>query len=310
MDIFHNSVLPNSFHKTVLCVGNFDGVHLGHQKIIETARQIAGKAKIPLVIYTFWPHPAQVLVPKSAPKMIQTQAQKIDLLKSLGISAIVFEPFTIPFSKISAEDFLTQILQKRLRPAHIFVGFDFTFGYHRMGKVEDLKEWGKKNNVQVSIMEPIFVGETLVSSSAIRRLLVAGEVGEARTLLGRAYVYSGKVVRGDARGASVGFPTANLDGYSDMLVGEGVYATWAELEGRRYASVTNVGSNPTFVGERPIHVETHIFDFKQNLYGKDLSVSFVKRLRGEQHFDGIDALRTQIMKDCNQAKKILDPLLG
>lgn len=304
--VCHSSLeLPSSIRGSCVCIGNFDGVHIGHQTIIKRAKAEAQGEGRNTIVYTFWPHPTQVFAPKSAPKMIQTQEQKIKSLQELGVAAIVFEPFTLDFSRLSAEQFFQEILVKRLDAKCIHVGYNFTFGYHRQGTVDHLRGWGKKAGMHVAIEAPIFYGETLVSSSAIRRLLSNGDVEEAATLLGRLYDYTGKVVAGDSRGRTLGFPTANLDGYNDMILSEGVYATWAQVDGVTYPSVSNVGRNPTFIGDRPVHVETHILDFNGELYGKEMSVRFVKRLRGEQSFASVDALRLQIERDIAESRQVL-----
>lgn len=287
-----------------MCIGNFDGVHLGHQEIIRPLREKSLRQSCPLLVYSFSPHPTKVLVPKAAPPMIQTEAQKIKALSALGVSAVVLEPFDLDFFHLSARDFFDEIIVRRLAPREVSVGYNFNFGYHRSGNALELKRWGEAEGMVMNVVDAFFHGEILVSSTAVRRLLMDGEVEGAFELMGRSYEYAGTVVKGDARGRAVGFPTANLLGENEMLLKEGVYATWFEVEGKRFQSVTNIGTNPTFVGERPIHLETHLLDFKGDLYGKSVSVFFAKYLRGEQHFDGIEALRTQIGCDIENARRV------
>ncbi len=303
--VFSSDNIPHAHRGGAVAIGNFDGVHFAHQKIIQDAALHAKALKAPLVVYTFWPHPTSTLVPKSAPKMIQTRTQRIKALRALGVSLAVLEQFDTAFSRRSAESFCQEILGARLGVRHVSVGYDFTFGYHRMGNAQSLVEWGRPAGISVSVTEPVFAGETLVSSSTVRRLLADGEVEEAEILLTRPYEYAGRVIPGDGRGKSLGFPTANLDGYNDMLLKEGVYAVWAECEGKRLPGVINVGKNPTFIGERPIHVEVHLFNFSGDLYGKDLSVFPVRYLRGEQTFSDLSHLRDQIARDVKAAQGVL-----
>lgn len=308
MQVFHSSQdLPQTLRQAVVCIGNFDGVHRGHQTIIEQAKATAASQGRKVVVYTFWPHSTKLLVPRAAPKMIQTQLQKVEALSRLAIDAVIFEPFNVEFSKYSARQFFDDILCRRLQATHVYVGYDFTFGYHRQGTVKELKTWCAEVGMSLTVIDPIFINETLVSSSAIRRLLSEGEVEDAAVLLGRFYDYRGRVVTGDSRGRTIGVPTANLDGDNEMLLAEGVYAVWVECEGKRYKGVCNIGKNPTFVGDRPIHAEVHLFDFSGDLYNKTLSVQFVKCLRGEHHFKTAEELRQQIAKDCEEAKRVLLP---
>lgn len=306
MDILnHSSLLPLHFKGAAIAIGNFDGVHLGHQAILSRLVAHARERGVKSMVYTFWPHPATLLAPKMAPKMLQTKAQKIAACADLGIDAILFEPFDLCFAARSAEFFTHEILGHTLSAESVWVGYDFSFGHRRSGHIADLKQWGSQNGVDIVVSEPIFVGETLVSSTVIRHLLHAGDVEGARDLLGRPYVYAGKVVAGDGRGKSLGFPTANLEGYNDLLLQTGVYVTWAEVDGCLKKSVTNVGKNPTFSGERAIHMETHILDESLDLYGKDISLHFIARLRGEMSFASVDLLKTQIARDCADARRVL-----
>lgn len=294
-----------------IALGNFDGVHLGHQRLLGAAvaasRALGGDA----VAYTFDPHPAAVLAPAKAPRLITSRARKLELLAETGISACVIEPFTRELAALAPEDFLQEILVEILDARHIVVGYDFTYGRDRAGNTETLRAFGAARGIAVEIIEPVEVAGVVVSSTRVRALVRDGAVAKARALLGRDFDVDGTVVRGDGRGARIGVPTANIAVDSALLPAGGVYAVRAQiLDGASRSpllpGVANLGTNPTFVDRAELSLEVHLLDTAVDLYGKTMRVCFVERLRGEQRFDGVDALVHQIHADIDRARTILD----
>lgn len=308
--------LNKSLPHAVLTIGNFDGVHLGHQRIIglavEKARALGGTA----VAYTFRPHPQVALRPGANVQLLLTYDEKLEWLAALGLDMTIEEPFSREFSTVAPQEFFTDVILRRLNAEAIVVGYDFAFGKERAGTLQALEEFCKKAGVELTVVAPQRASAEVVSSSRIRQHLAAGEVDNAAALLGREFFYRGVVVRGEGRGRKLGFPTANLKIENKLTLPYGVYATWAVLDGQRLPSVTNVGVRPTFTTqaagggptdghELPALVETHLLDTTQDLYGKTLEVRFVKRLREERRFPGIDALKAQISADASQARVLL-----
>jgi riboflavin kinase/FMN adenylyltransferase len=302
-----NRALPH----VVLTIGNFDGVHLGHQTIVKLAVEKARARGGTAVAYTFRPHPQIALRPEaeSTTPLLSTYDEKLELLGALGIDVIVEEPFSREFSTTTPEQFFTDVVLRRLSAEEVVVGYDFAFGKGRSGHLEQLGKWCKDAGIQLTVVQPQKQGSDVVSSSRIRQYLMSGEVDSAARLLGREFFYRGVVVRGEGRGRKIGFPTANLKLENKIALPYGVYATWAIRGSERLASVTNVGVRPTFVGagasELPALIETYVLDRDFDLYGSTLEVRFVRRLRAEQKFPGIDALKAQIGRDVEQARALL-----
>lgn len=304
MRVYRSSIkFPRHAKKPVLALGNFDGVHLAHQKMFRLARASAKKLGGIAVAYTFDPHPVRVLSKDSAPPMLNTLPQKLELLQACGLDAAVIEPFDLNFAHSKAEAWLEKVLLKRLHPHGVVVGYDFTFGSHRSGTVETLEHFCKKHDIQCQVLEAQMCGETLISSTRIRNFLSRGDVARAAELLGRPYFIDGIVIRGAGRGASLGIPTANLRSANELIPISGVYATWAQVGKKRYKSVTNIGFNPTFGGET-LSIETHLLHFKKEFYGKTIRLHFVKRIRDERSFPSVKQLLTQIHRDILTAEKI------
>lgn len=300
----------------VVTIGNFDGVHLGHREIIrrtiEKARARGGMA----IAYTFRPHPQQALRPGTYLPLLSTYDEKLELLAGTGIDAVVEEPFSREFSTVPPEAFFNDVLIRRLSAEAIVVGYDFAFGKERQGHLEVLEKFCRKVGVELTVVPPQRTDSEVVSSSRIRQHLLAGDVEAANRLLGRPFSYSGVVSRGEGRGRKIGFPTANLELENKLALPYGVYATWAVCEplfpGKILPSVTNVGVRPTFTSKKtalgeelPALVETHLLDLTVDLYGSRLEVRFVRRLREERKFSGIDALKAQIALDASAARTIL-----
>lgn len=309
MDLFRGiQTLNRALPHAVVTIGNFDGVHLGHQTIVKLAVEKARARKGTAVAYTFRPHPQIALRPESqaSTPLLSTYDEKLELLGSLGLDVIVEEPFSREFSTTTPEEFFTDVILRRISAEEIIVGYDFAFGNKRSGHLEQLGKWCEGAGIQLTVVPPQKQGSDVVSSSRIRQYLMAGEVDSAARLLGREFFYRGIVVRGEGRGRKLGFPTANLKLENKIALPYGVYATWAVLpNGERLASVTNVGVRPTFPGELPALIETFVLDREFDLYGTTLEVRFVRRLRAEQKFPGIDALKAQITRDVDTARALL-----
>lgn len=284
-------------------MGNYDGVHVGHRSILHTLVKESKKRKLASVVYTFDPHPVKILAPHLAPPLINTQIQKIELLASCGIDAVIVEKFDRRFSSLSPEIFFQKIIRERLNGRYIIVGTDFTFGKKREGNSETLEHLCFKNNIDIMIMKPQMAGDTLVSSTVVRKYLLEGDVTHASRLLGRLFFLNGQVVHGKKRGHQLGIPTANLKTANELMPAEGVYATKARIGKKIYGSVTNIGTNPTF-GNRQKSIETHLLGVDRKIYGRNVRLHFVKRLRDEKKFKDPQTLVLQIKKDIEQAKRI------
>ncbi len=292
----------------ILTIGNFDGVHLAHRKIICSLVDEARRAGTPGVVMTFEPHPQQVLHPERIPfYLITTLEEKLAALEELGADAAVVVPFSREFSATPAESFVRDIIWKRLRPSKVLIGHDYTFGKGKEGKPPYFKIMGRELGFDVDIVEAVLLDGNVVSSTRVRNAVFNGDVEEAARLLGRPFSFEGTVVEGDKRGAGIGFPTANLRTAKDLIPRTGVYAALSELSGGFRPSVVNIGFVPTFVktpGAAPL-IEAHILDFREDLYGKNMRLHFFRRLRGERKFDGAVSLTEQIRKDIEAAREIL-----
>lgn len=303
--IFNLNEIKKPFTNPVLTIGNFDGVHKGHlalfDKVKERAKAIAGQS----VVMTFEPHPLKIMKPTDGPQLITHTGQKLDLIEKAGIDVIVCVSFDRGFAAIPPRDFVTNILVKKIGIKEIVVGYDYTFGHNREGDFNLLREMGNDSGFVVHLVEPIQIGQTLVSSTSIRRLVQEGRLEEARVLLGRNFEVQGTVVKGRNRGARLlGFPTANMTPHGELLPRTGIYAVKLLIDDVFYNGVTNIGYNPTF-GDTGLTIETHILDFWGDLLGKTVTVHFIKRLRDEKTFKTLQDLSDQIARDIAQAKEVL-----
>jgi riboflavin kinase/FMN adenylyltransferase len=289
----------------VVTVGNFDGLHVGHQEILrivtERAREGGESA-----VYTFEPHPRKVLRPESAPRLLTTLEQKLELIDAAGVDVTVVEPFDADFAKLDAETFVREVLYARLRPQAVYVGYDFRFGHDREGSMRTLTELGPHLGFAVTIVPEVTVGGSDVNSTRIRELLGEGRVADASELLGRPYRVRGKVIEGDRRGRTLGFPTANLDPENEVLPAQGVYAGRIRIldagSTAGLPAVVNVGRRPTFKDAAELLAEAHLNDWSGDLYGRRVELSFLERLREERRFPDVDALRRQIEVDRDAAR--------
>lgn len=306
MKVFYSAASADKFCRkgSAITMGNYDGLHVGHRYILDLLKKEARRRKLTAILYTFEPHPVKLLSPENAPPLINTLKQKIELLEKTGIDAVVIEKFNYPFSHLNPADFFQKYVVGRLNAKFIAVGYDFTFGAKRHGNRETLEALCPQAGIGHEIMEPYFRGETLVSSSLIRKRILEGKVAEVIPLLARPFFLDGKIVRGDERGKKLGIPTANMKPENELIPKSGVYATQSIINKKKYGSVTNIGFRPTF-GKGQRTIETHIFGLKQSVYGKKMRLIFLKRIRDERRFESRQALVLQIRKDMTNAKRVL-----
>jgi riboflavin kinase / FMN adenylyltransferase len=302
-DLSELKKIPDAF----VTIGNFDGVHLGHQMLFGEVVGKAYREKGTSVAITFDPHPLKVVRPEIGIKLISTTQQKIELIELATIDVLINIPFNKAFASTSAEEFVKSILLDKIGVRELVVGYDYAFGKGRQGDIEFLKEQGVKNNFGVSVVEPYYVEEMLVSSTIVRELVTEGRMRDVKKLLGRYYQLRGEVKVGKQRGGAViGFPTANLYlADEDLCPRHGVYVSQVVYDGKCYGGVMNIGHNPTF-NEKRLSVETHIFDFNQDIYGKPIKINLLKYLRGEKKFSGPAELTRQISVDISEAQKVLE----
>ncbi|MCW7502735.1 bifunctional riboflavin kinase/FAD synthetase [Leptospira paudalimensis] len=288
-----------------LTLGNFDGIHVGHQTLLLRTVEKAKELGIPSVVVTYYPNPAVVLGKKPNFKYLSSEKEKEELIRGFGIDYLIVLDFTISLSKMSAEEFLEKIMIQTLHAKHIVIGYNHFFGAERRGDFTLLDLHKSNYGYAVELREAVLKKDSKISSSLIRGFLDKGEMEEAKILLGRNYHISGTVVEGSKRGRTIGFPTANLQVPSDKLLPSvGVYACFVKFDGKDHKGMVNIGFNPTFDG-LGLHVEVNIFDFDGNLYGKEIELEMVKKIREEQKFDGIDALKNQLNKDKDTSLSIL-----
>jgi len=301
MKIFHGTENANILRPTVLTLGVFDGLHLGHQKIMETVVERARATGSHATAITFDPHPRAVLHPESAPPLLQTLDQRLANFEVLGIEQAIVIRFNRDFASNPAEDFLREIVHDRLQAKEVYLGKGFAFGKDRGGNIELLRRMSSELGFFADEVDEVRLRGMRISSSKIRELLAAGRVNLTRRMLGRPYGVEGMIIRGNRRGHTIGFPTANLKPHNRVIPKFGVYATATLLDGKWRRSITNIGVRPTFETDVEPSIETYIFDFDGDLYGDVLRVSFLHRLCDEKKFSGIDELKAQIQKDTQRA---------
>jgi riboflavin kinase/FMN adenylyltransferase len=303
MRLFHGTENAEIQRPTVLTLGVFDGLHLGHQLIVRTVVERArATGGVPTVI-TFDPHPRAVLHPESSPPLLQTLDQKVEGFGALGIEQTIVIRFDEKFSQIRAEDFLREVVRDRLQAKEVYLGCGFAFGHNREGNIELLRRVSQELGFFADEVPEVQVRSQRVSSSKVRRLLADGKVNLARRLLGRPYGVEGPVERGAERGRDLGFPTANLHPHNRVIPRNGVYVTGTLIAGHWRRSITNVGVRPTFGGDAEPSVETFVMDWAGDLYGDVVRVRFLHRLRDERKFNSIEELTAQIQKDVRQAQR-------
>ena len=301
-----NSLNDLSLQNTWLAIGVFDGVHRGHQHMLHLLTAGAHAESAPAVVLTFEPHPAVVLGKQIDFKWLSPPDERSTLLKAQSVDHIILQHFDRDFAAISAREFMEN-LSRQLGIRHLLVGHDFALGRDRQGDVPYLTGLGKELGYTLQTIEAVSDQNGVISSTRIRQNIRTGQVAEASRELGHFYEVFGEVVHGDGRGHSIQIPTANLDLPDDKLIPtNGVYACWSNVDGVRKAAVTNVGTRPTFtIGDQVLHVEAHILDHQEDIYGKVLNLEFVERLRPEQRFPSVETLVGQIHEDIAQARLIL-----
>jgi len=307
MDTFRgHTSLSRRLRNAVVAIGNFDGVHRGHAHIFQQARGLAASLDGESVVLTFDPHPAKVLAPAYAPPLITPLSRKLELIAAEGVDVAVVEPFDRAFAARTPDAFVKEVLADGLGARHVVVGYDFTFGAKRSGTVQLLADLGPRHGFGVTVVPPVSVEGIVCSSTKVREFVLEGRVDGAALVLGRAPEVEGEVVRGDGRGRTIGVPTANVRPATELMPKNGVYAGWALRisDKKRWTAAINVGTNPTFVEGQTARVEAHLLDCDEDLYGQQLRVGFVARLRDEERFASKDALVAQIHKDIEATRRI------
>jgi riboflavin kinase/FMN adenylyltransferase len=287
----------------VLALGNFDGLHRGHLKIIERVRRGAAEHGGTPMAMTFDPHPPRVVRPDKAPPLLMTKAQRLDALHAAGIRCVAVVRFTHELSMWDPDMFVRTVLVDWLRVSEVWVGANFLFGHGRSGNFSVMRTLGQRFGFRADKIDPVRYKDFVVSSTRIRRLIAEARVDEAGALLGHPYYIDGTVVEGRKRGRELGFPTANLATENELLPPFGVYATTATIDGAVHAGITNIGVRPTFA-ETAVTVETHLLRFAGDVYGKRVRLGFVQRLRDERRFEDVDSLRAQVEADCMRADRL------
>jgi len=306
MKLFHGTDNAEIARPTVLTLGVFDGLHLGHQLIMKTVVDRARAIDAVPTVITFEPHPRAVLHPESAPPLLQTLDQKIEAMGVLGIEQTIVIHFDKAFSQIRAEDFLRDVVVERLHAKEVYLGRGFFFGHNREGNIDLLRSVSSKLGFVADEVPEVRLRGKRIGSTLIRELLTQGRVNLARRMLGRPYGVEGPVVRGAARGVNLGFATANIQPHNRVIPRGGVYVTATLIEGQWRRSVTNIGVRPTFGDATESSVETHVMNWSGDLYGNVLRVRFLHRLRDEEKFGSIDELKSQIARDVERANRYFE----
>jgi riboflavin kinase / FMN adenylyltransferase len=293
-----NEIKPDLIPSSCLALGMFDGVHLGHQKVILDAIKKAESMDALSAIVTFADHP-QCVTAKTPTKLITTLEDRLNLFEDLGVQAVVVLKFTEELSRMAAVDYLKNVLVEALHPHYISIGYDHRFGAQKKGNIDLLQKYSEQYNYEVTVIPPVSIDGQVVSSSVIRKFISIGDIPQASKLLGRPFSIRGKVIKGEQRGRVLGFPTANLT-IPDEIVSpaSGVYSGMVEINDKSYFSVVNVGKRPTFGDIEEDLIEVHILNFDGDLYGQEIQVLFLKRLRDEKKFRSVEELKEQIRLDC------------
>lgn len=287
---------PETLHGGAVSIGNFDGVHLGHARLVERLVAMAATVGGPAVVFTFDPSPTRILRPEAAPEPLIWTQRKAEILAEMGVDALVAYPTDRTLLELEAREFFARIVRGRLGARAMVEGPNFFFGRNRTGNVEVLRQFCAEADVSFDVAEPVKVGGQIVSSSRIRSLVAAGRLDDARTMLGRPYRIRGVVVRGAGRGAQLGYPTANVERIDTLLPGEGIYAARSYAAGAWHPAAVSLGPNPTF-NEGGLKVEAHLIGFQGSLYGQPIAVDFLARLRDIKRFASVDALVAQMAQD-------------
>lgn len=299
--------LPANLLGGAVSIGNFDGVHLGHARIIGQLKKLATEITAPVIIFTFDPHPVRLLRPDQVPPPLTWTKRKAQLLRRLEVDAMVVFPTNEQILSLSPQQFFDQIVCGRLQTRAMAEGPNFFFGHQRTGNIDTLRSLCKAKQIPLKVVDPVRDADDFISSSRIRKAIQAGDVDTARRLLTEPYRIRGMVTHGASRGSKIGFPTANLDAIDTLVPATGVYAGRAIYQGQNFAAAIHVGPNPTF-GDDEKKVEAHILDFSENIYGDPLEVDFLTRLRDIQPFDGVESLEKQLTLDVARARQFVGEL--
>ncbi len=298
------------FYKTceiknpVIALGNFDGIHIGHQALVKKTVDMAKAINGTPVLFTFYPHPLKVIKQTSQPFIIQRFKEKVQIVERLGIDIVVCARFTKQFANMNPKAFILDVLIGNLKAKGICVGHDYTFGEGGKGGIKTLREYANIYGFELVVIPPVKIDGVIVSSTKIREFLKAGNVKKASEFLGRAYSISGVVKKGDGRGTNLGFPTANIYPTNEIMLREGVYAAYVYVDEKKFKAGVNVGYNPTFKGSKK-HIEAFLIDFEGDIYGKKIKIEFVDFIRDEKKFRRVSDLIEQITKDIASIKSIL-----
>lgn len=293
------SVNSDALHKSVLTIGTFDGVHIGHQKIIKRLIDTAKKDELQSVVLTFFPHPRMVLQKDADIKLINTIEERQNILESLGLDCLFIKEFTKDFSRWSAEDFVEKLLVKKLHAKKVIIGYDHHFGRNRSANIDDLKTYGETYNFQVEEISAQEINDVSVSSTKIRKALHAGDINTANNYLGYNFMLTGLIVKGRGLGKTIGFPTANLhiqESYK-LIPKQGVYIVQSLIHNKRVYGMMNIGLNPTVTKSQKQNIEVHFFNFNQSIYDLNLKIEIIERIRDEQKFDSLEDLTNQLKRD-------------
>lgn len=301
MTVFHGFESPASFRGGYVSIGNFDGVHCGHQAMVHTLVRRAREQNVPAVALTFDPHPTELLRPDAAPPRLTTMKHRAALLEQYGVDYVIVVPTTSRFLTMTAEDFFHTIIRTELQARGLVEGPNFFFGRNRSGSITVLRQFCNSHGLSLDIIPPVIVDEQLVSSSVIRSLITDGNITESVRLLGHPYRLTGKVGHGAERGRTIGFPTANLMECQTLIPAEGVYAATTLVDGKRHAVAVNIGPNPTF-SESAKKIEAHLLDFAGDLYDQKLDLDFIQRIRDVKKFGSAEELKAQLHRDIDAVR--------
>ncbi|MDT0294827.1 bifunctional riboflavin kinase/FAD synthetase [Mesonia ostreae] len=303
------NILSDIIKPSVVTIGTFDGVHVGHQKIIQRLMDVAKKNHLDAAILTFFPHPRMVLQKEAGIKLINTIDERKEIIKSKGIDRLIVHPFTKEFSRLTAKEYVEQILVKQLNAKKIIIGYDHRFGRNRNADIQDLKALGKTFGFTVEEISKQDIEEVAVSSTKIRKAIETGDIYKANTFLGSLFSLKGKVIKGKSLGRTLGFPTANLEIKEDykIIPKNGVYIVQAQLNNTRVYGITNIGTNPTVGGEEQT-IETYFLDIDQDLYGQELNIQLLKRIRDEKKFCEVPQLVEAMQEDLEKTKTYIQQL--
>lgn len=305
MTVLHGFESPTHYRNGFVSIGNFDGVHCGHQSMLATLVTRAREKHVPAVALTFDPHPIELLRPDAVPPRLTTIAHRAELLRQFGVDCVIVLPTTPRFLTMTPDDFFQTIVRTELQAQGLVEGPNFFFGRNRAGNITTLRGFCNAHQLKLDIVPPVTVDEQLVSSSVIRSMIETGDLTESVRLLGHPYRLSGTVIRGAERGRQLGFPTANLADTTNLVPAEGVYAATTIINGKQFAAAVNVGPNPTF-SDSAQKVEVHLLDFGGDLYGTVMHIDFLCRIRDVCRFNSANDLQTQLGKDVDQVRSLVN----